>query len=249
MRGPEKLSGEEQGVMLLGMTLALLLHLALFAYVFMQKNTLPVQSINKILPDNKSVVEPAAPITDEPLSNEHAPSSDLEEEAQTTISILQSEDSGDGSGEAFPETTHIPSRWALKPPLSEQRLSGLGFSQKDIECLTSLEEDCTELRKSVFAEYQLSEMELVWTPNRADIGMPARFRGMTDQQIMEELGFNYAGGNAFMILPGITIDGPLWDKLHGVNKTCRLVPGIEPSTQVAGGFDRPGGMGAKRDCD
>lgn len=161
--------------------------------------------------------------------------------------ILQSsqpakiEDSGIS---APPKTSHIPSRWALKPPLATSRLVSLGFSAQDIECLTALKDDCKELRELVFAEYRLTDTELVWTPNRADTGMPAEFRGMTHQQIMEKLGMNYAGGNALQILPGIVIDGPLWDKLHGVNKTCRYVQYFSAMDSA-----QPGTLSSRRVCD
>lgn len=143
--------------------------------------------------------------------------------------IIQQDDIA-GSGDiAFPENPlqaepHIPSRWALKPPLAPGRLKGLGFTQDDIACLTSLKSECQGLRKEVFAEYRLTETELVWTPNRPDTGMPAEFRGLSENEILEKLGMNYAGGNALMIVPGISIDGPLWDKFHGVNKPCKLRP-------------------------
>lgn len=153
---------------------------------------------------------------------EQPPLSPQPSQSRTAVDILQSEELTTAPGSGMPPKTHIPSRWALKPPLAEKRLEGLGFTQDDIECLTSLEDHCQKLRKRVFAEYRLTETELVWTPNRPDTGMTSEFRGLSEQEILEKLGMNYAGGNAFMILPGISIDGPLWDKLHGVNKTCKL---------------------------
>lgn len=173
------------------------------------------------LPDPKPV-PPASPV---PL-----PADDIvKEQIQTPLAgpqpnVLQSDKTAEIPGSGLPQKTHIPSRWALKPPLETQRLEGLGFSQSAIECLTSLEPDCQDLRKEVFAEYLLTETQLVWTPDRPDTGMPAEFHGLSEQEILEKLGMNYAGGNAFMILPGISIDGPLWDKLHGVNKTCKIRP-------------------------
>lgn len=159
------------------------------------------------------------------------------------VSILQSEEIA-STGQSASEKTHIPSRWALKPPLATDRLKGLGFSQSDIECLTSLEPECQNLRSEVFVEYLLTETELVWTPSRPDTGMPAEFRGLSDQEILEKLGMNYAGGNALLILPGIAIDGPLWDRLHGVNKPCRLQRAITGT-----GSEREGGIGVRRICD
>lgn len=168
---------------------------------------------------SKAPVQDPPEETPEPISE---PNIQPDVIPQAPPNILQNEGPAINGEISAPQKPHIPSRWALKPPLAETRLQGLGFSQDDIECLTSLEDHCQALRKEVFAEYQLTETELVWTPNRPDIGMPAEFRGLSDQEIMEKLGMNYAGGNAFTILPGITIDGPLWDKLHGVNKTCKL---------------------------
>jgi len=166
------------------------------------------------------------------------------EDSQTPITILQSDELTQTPGEGAPAISHIPSRWALKPPLAPERLEGLGFSQDDIECLTSLKEDCTALRKEVFAEYRLTATELVWTPDRADTGLPVEFRGLSEIEILEKLGTNYAGGNALVLLPGITIDGPLWDKLHGVNKTCKL---RQSYGSVQDGT--AGKLEVRRDCD
>ena len=50
--------------------------------------------------------------------------------------------------------------------------------------------------------------------------------GLSEAEIRERLGIPTAGQNGFAILPGIVIDGPLWDKLHGVNKGCNYSVGI-----------------------
>ncbi len=192
-------------------------------------------------PEPIFIPEPQPALTVEPAPQPTRPS----EPAMTRSPppIIQQEISPGGGEIGFPESPpqrkpHIPSRWALKPPLAPKRLEGLGFSQADIACLTSLKAECQDLRKDVFAEYRLTETQRVWTPNRPDTGMPAEFRGLSDNEILEKLGMNYAGGNGLMILPGISIDGPLWDKLHGVNKTCRLIPSV-----------KEGGIGVARDCD
>lgn len=185
----------------------------------------PLPSKPKPDPKPKTSPKPKPTPAPDPVPQPTTPSQP--EISQGSPSIIQQESIAEQGEAGFPDNTpmaepHIPSRWALKPPLAPKRLEGLGFSQRDIVCLTSLKPECQDLRKEVFAEYQLTETELVWTPNRPDTGMPAEFRGLSDNEILEKLGMNYAGGNALVILPGISIDGPLWDKLHGVNKTCKL---------------------------
>lgn len=117
------------------------------------------------------------------------------------------------------------SRWALKPPLAAGRLEGLGFAD-DVDCLQSLSEDCADMRKEVFAEYQMSETDKIWTERRADAGMSSAFYGLSEREIRLKLGTKIAGENGLMILPGIGIDGQLWDMLHGVKKGCEMKRGI-----------------------
>jgi len=131
---------------------------------------------------------------------------------------------------------YIPSRWALEPPLSEQNLQESWAA--DIDCLRSLSEDCKSLREAVFKDFMLTETQKVWTPNHADSGMSSEFYGMSEHEILKRLGVQLAGENGRVLIPGIlTIDGPLWDMLHGVNKTC----GIKRDVQE-------GGIGFTRDC-
>ncbi len=126
-------------------------------------------------------------------------------------------------------SVYVPSRWALEPALSKDRLTGIfgdGF-ENDISCIRSLSEDCTALRKEVFSEYQLTEQDLIWTESFAHSGLtnPA-LHGLSEYNIRKRLGVPIAGDNAFVILPGIAIDGNFWDTLHGVNKKCPVVRGI-----------------------
>lgn len=134
----------------------------------------------------------------------------------------------DAGHEDAPQS-YVPSRWALEPALSKKRLSGIfggGFEQ-DINCIRSLSEDCTSLRKDVFADYQLSQQELIWTESFAHSGLtnPA-LHGLSEREIRKRLGVPIAGDNGFVILPGIAIDGNLWDTLHGVNKQCPVLRGV-----------------------
>jgi len=201
-----------------------------------------IKPLPKPLPKPK--IEPKS----EPLSNvppvpevSVSPS----DEPQTEVQILQSDEFTVEPGQGVPRKSHIPSRWALKPPLAPKRLEGLGFSQKDIECLTSLEEDCKDLRQNVFAEYRLTETELVWTPNRPDTGLSSQFYGLSEAEIREKLSIPTAGQNGLYIpFTNIGIGGPLMDKLSGVNKTCKSVPAII-------GPDKPnsGQVGYRRVCD
>lgn len=123
---------------------------------------------------------------------------------------------------------YIGSRWALKPPLATDRLEGLGLGEA-VDCLQSLSEDCNDIRKEVFAEYQMTDTDKVWTERRADTGMPSQFYGLSERDIRLKVGSKIAGENGFMILPGIGIDGELWDKLHGVKKSCKIQRGVDSS--------------------
>ena len=180
------------------------------------------------------IVEPApeiAPIPEPHITPEPAPTpqSALNSPPVTLTAppILNSE-RGTTRG-AFPAQDagkdYVPSQWALEPPLSDQNLKGIGLLD-DAECLRALSEDCAALRKEVFAEYELTEMEKVWTEQRADTGMPSEFYGLSEREIRLKVGSKIAGENGFMILPGIGIDGSLWDMMHGVKKTCQMKRGI-----------------------
>lgn len=135
---------------------------------------------------------------------------------------------------SHPDKTYVPSRWALNPTLSDENL--IGFNA-DIKCMQSLSQDCSDMRKEVFAKEQLTDTELVWTKKYAHTGLPAEFYGMSERQIRARLGIPNAGENGQVIIPDIlTLDGPIWDAMHGVNKTCKL--------KIAPGFP----MGFIKDC-
>ncbi len=118
----------------------------------------------------------------------------------------------------------IPERWRLpsgaRISLDKMTQEKSQF-QQNLDCLKGFSVDCADLRENVFAEEQLSETDLVWMPSYAHSGLSnSDFYGMSEEQIRERLGIPSAGKNGFMILPGIGIDGPIWDALHGVNKAC-----------------------------
>ncbi len=101
------------------------------------------------------------------------------------------------------------------------------------------------MRKEIFAEYQLTETDLIWTPLRADTGLPSQFYGLTDREIRARLNIPTAGENGvFIPFTDIGISGPIVDKMHGVNKTCKLVPSIAPVDS-----SQSGTLGVRRVCD
>lgn len=166
------------------------------------------------------------------------------------LPILNSE-SGTSRG-AFPAQgqekgkSYVPSQWALEPPLSDGHLKGKGLL-KDVDCLRALSEDCAALRKEVFAEFELTEMEKVWTAQRADTGMPAEFYGMSEREIRLKIGDHIAGENGFVILPGIGIDGSLWDMMHGIKKPCKMKRGIDSTGRYGIVMVCPDSLSAARD--
>jgi len=172
-------------------------------------------------PDPSPPPSPARPVID-PSANIAPPSTP--KAIPNIIAGPQTEDDDDTDS-----TVYIPSRWALEPALSKDRLEGLfgeGF-QKDVNCIRSLSEDCTSLRKEVFADYQLSEQDLIWTESFAHSGLTnPELHGLSEYDIRKKIGAPIAGDNAFVILPGIAIDGNFWDSLHGVNKKCPVYRGI-----------------------
>jgi hypothetical protein len=129
-------------------------------------------------------------------------------------------------------SNYAPSRWALEPPLASKRLEGLGLLG-EAECLRSLSPDCKAIRQAVFEDYALTDTQKVWTAARADTAMPSQFYGLSEREIRLKVGSKIAGENGFMILPGIGIDGELWDRLHGIKKGCQMKRGILPN----GSFD------------
>lgn len=124
----------------------------------------------------------------------------------------------------------IPDRWRL-PVGARISLGKIGPQNgslaKSLDCLKGFKTDCAGLRKSVFAEEQLSQTDLVWMASHAHSGLSdSSLYGLSEAEIRQRLGIPTAGENGFMILPGIGIDGPLWDILHGVNKSCGYSVGI-----------------------
>jgi len=118
-------------------------------------------------------------------------------------------------------------RWRLKPgvyrregepaPNANPVLSAL---KAPLDCF-GFEEDCAAQRKEVFKEQQMSERDKVWTQKYAHTGLPIEYYGLSEQEIRRRLNIPTAGQNGLVIIPGLlAIDGPIWDSMHGVNKSC-----------------------------
>ncbi len=101
-----------------------------------------------------------------------------------------------------------------------------------MDCLKGFKTDCADQRKFVFAADQLSGTDLVWMASHPHSGLSdSSLYGLSEAEIHKRLGITVAGDNGFMILPGISIDGPLWDLLHGVNKPCDYSVGVGANGQ------------------
>lgn len=129
----------------------------------------------------------------------------------------------------------IPDRWRLpvgaRIPLDKIGPAEGSF-QHSLDCLKGFDAACAEQRKTVFSDDQLSETDLVWMASHPHSGLSdASLHGLSEAEIRQRLGIPTAGNNGFMILPGIGIDGPLWDMLHGVNKACDYSLGIGENGQ------------------
>jgi hypothetical protein len=133
-------------------------------------------------------------------------------------------------------------RWRLKPgvyrPEGEPGPNAdpvLNVLDKSIDCF-GFEVDCAAQRKEIFKEQQMSERDKVWTQKYAHTGLPAEFYGLSEGEIRRKLNIPTAGQNSFVIIPGlVAIDGPLWDTMHGVNKSCtwsRAAKGSEAASDL-----------------
>ena len=194
----------------------------------------PPQEITPPAPKPKPIEPPPQIVPSEVAPNPPAPEPTTPQPITPVIIAAPPTDEEDE--EQTPGTAYIPSEWALEPALSKNRLEGIfgeGF-QNDIDCIRSLSEDCTALRKEVFAKYQLSKQDLIWSPSFAHNGLTdPDLHGLSEREIRQKLAIPIAGDNAFVILPGIAIDGNLWDTLHGVNKKCPVLRGIRRCPDLA----------------
>jgi len=100
-------------------------------------------------------------------------------------------------------------------------------AQKDFKALSSavdcfgFETKCAAQRKSLFAEYQATDEQRALEQRAPHIGLPSEFYGLSEREIRKKLNVPFAGENGQVIIPFLlTINGPIWDALHGVNKSC-----------------------------
>lgn len=186
--------------------------------------------VEQSLKDTQAVPQPPDPVTDPvtaPPPETYIPPPILNSQAGSTAGGFSSQNLQEDN-----PSNYAPSRWALEPPLASKRLEGLGLLG-EAECLRSLSPDCKAIRQAVFEDYALTDTQKVWTAARADTAMPSQFYGLSEREIRLKVGSKIAGENGFMILPGIGIDGELWDRLHGIKKGCQMKRGILPN----GSFD------------
>lgn len=141
------------------------------------------------------------------------------------LSILSTQDSQ--AGEPIPNRWRLPDGASIPLGKTQQAVNpNFEALTKSLNCL-GFDVECAEQRKAVFSEDQLTDTDLVWMRSYAHSGLSnSDLYGMSEAQIRERLGIPTAGKNGFMILPGIAIDGPWWDALHGVNKACDYGIGI-----------------------
>ena len=168
-----------------------------------------------------------APTTIAPMQN--LPPPILESESGSTTGHFPAQTADESSADEG--VNYVPSEWALEPALAQDNLENANrpIWAADVDCLRSLSEDCADMRKAVFKEFALTEMDKVWTAARADTGMGSEFYGLSEEAIRRKVGSKIAGQNGIMLLPGIGIDGQLWDYLHGVKKGCEMKRGIDSS--------------------
>ena len=141
------------------------------------------------------------------------------------LSILSTKDTQ--IGEPIPERWRLPDGARIPLQNTQQaRNPNLDALSKSLDCL-GFDADCAVQRKVIFAEDQLSGTDLVWMRSYAHSGLSdSSLYGLSEAEIQERLGIMVAGKNGFMLLPGIVIDGPWWDALHGVNKACKYGLGV-----------------------
>lgn len=176
-------------------------------------------------PAPSAVPDPVDPPREQPLAEtlpQPAPTAPLQ---SAPLSIISTEDPQ--VGEPIPDRWRLPDGARIPLENTQQtRNSNLEALSEALDCL-GFDADCAVQRKVIFAEDQLTGTDLVWMRSYAHSGLSdSDLFGLSEAQIRERLGIPTAGKNGFMLLPGIAIDGPWWDALHGVNKACEYGFGI-----------------------
>ncbi len=129
---------------------------------------------------------------------------------------------------------------------------GLKALAAELSCLKGFSQDCADIRKDVFEEFQMTETDKVYTKKYAHTGLPVEFYGLSERQIREKLNLKFAGENGIVLIPGLlALDGNWWDAIHGVNKKCEWK---FAAPAKSGAFTRSGELssavrhGAIKDC-
>jgi len=111
---------------------------------------------------------------------------------------------------------------------------------ENLSCLSGFSEDCADIRKEVFKDFQMTETDKVWTKKYAHTGLPVEFYGLSERQVRAKLNLHFAGENGIYIpFTNIGIDGAWWDALHGIKKGCEWKIAISRDGN---------GHGAIKDC-
>ena len=212
--------------------------------------SVPVNVITEAPPDIESEpeptpvpeLEPASVRPETPLADTIAPSA---QDAPPVISpappvLAQAPSETPIPGE--PSVPESQGRWTVQgwtPGATVPPIADIDTLQCEVG-----DRACQKERNFVFHEETLTPTERVWQPNRAWQGLGPEFIGMDSNEVQLALGGKVAGGNAQVIIPGmLVIDGPIWDAMHGVNKTCGLQAG--QTGEAVGLFDS-GASGPRR---
>ena len=134
----------------------------------------------------------------------------------------------------------IAPQWILRTPNDsnrQRRKIGSPSLEASLDCLKGFSVDCAVQRKDIFAAEQLTQTDLVWMPSFAHSGLDdADLYGLSEAEIRKKLGIPTAGENgAYIPFTNIGLDGPLWDILHGVNKTCGHKIGVARAKSARSG--------------
>jgi len=196
--------------------------------ILASKNNAPISEdqkieVNKIEPSKEKRPIPSSP---KPMSQ------DSTNAPQTLATSPNSVDTQNPPPDNIKEKSgSIAPQWTLAKPQgidAQNRKIGPPSLEASLDCLKGFSVNCADQRKEIFAAEQLTQTDLVWMPSFAHSGLNnADLYGLSEAEIRERHSIPTAGNNGvFIPFTNIGLDGPLWDALHGVNKTCSYKGGI-----------------------